>query len=79
MAVKLPNVNNKIKLSDFFVDLLRNRTSTSEKKIIEKNVVKDFLLKESSKPASYQKDIMDVNRENKESIESQISIENKVK
>ena len=79
MAVKLPNVNNKIKLSDFFVDLLRNRTSTSEKKIIEENVAKDFLLKESSKPASYQKDIMDVNRENKESIESQISIENKVK
>ena len=79
MAVNLLNVNNKIKLSDFFVDLLRNRTSTSEKKIIEKNVVKDFLLKESSKPASYQKDIMDVNRENKESIESQILIENKVK
>ena len=35
---------------EFFVYLLRNRISTLERELIEKNAIIDFLLKERSKP-----------------------------
>ena len=66
---------------EFFVDLLRNRISTLERELIEKNAIIDFLLKERSKSVSYKKEnqniIIDANQENEERTKPQNSAEKK--
>ena len=59
---------------EFFVGLLRKRISTLERKLIEKNAIIDFLLKERSKPVSYKKD---ANQENEEGTKPRNSAEKK--
>ena len=73
--------NRQNQESDFFVDLLRNRISTLERELIEKNAIIDFPLKERSKPVSYKKEkeniIIDANQENEEGTKSRNSAEKK--
>ena len=86
VAINL-NVTDKIKNLNFFVDLLKNRTSTferereRERELIEKNGITNFLLKERSKPISYKKEnqntIIDANEENEEGTKPRNSNEKK--
>ena len=66
---------------EFLVDLLRNRISTLERELIEKNAIIDFLLKERSKPVSYKKEnqniIIDANQENEEGTKPRNSADKK--
>ena len=63
------NPNHKVKSLNF-INLLRNKTSTLERKLIEKNATTDFFLKERSKLVSYKKEnqkvIINADQENEE-------------
>ena len=62
--------NRQSQAPEVFVDLLKNRTKTLERELIDKNAIIDFLLKEGSKPVSYKKEnqnfIVDASQENEE-------------
>ena len=81
IGISKSQCNRQNQEPEFFVDLLRNRISTSEEELIEENAIIDFLLKERSKPVSYEKEnqniIIDANQENEEETKPRYSTEKK--